>query len=59
VESEILRQVTKILEGSTSLIFGWDQILPQNDAQHYMDNNSALLGGRITPQQFVKTLPGN
>jgi raffinose/stachyose/melibiose transport system substrate-binding protein len=59
VESETFRQVTKLLEGSTSLIFGWDLILPQDDAQDYMDNISTLLGGRITPQQFVKTLPGN
>jgi raffinose/stachyose/melibiose transport system substrate-binding protein len=59
VESQIFQQVTKLLEGSTSLIFGWDLILPQDQAQDYMDNISSLLGGRITPQQFVKTLPGN
>ena len=59
IKSDINKQIVKLMENTTSLTIGWDLLMDQTDAQNYLDNISSLLGGKITAQQFVKTLPGN
>ena len=57
VKSDINKQVIKLMDKSTSFTIGWDLMLEQKNAQEYMDNITKLLGGALTPEQFVATLP--
>ncbi len=56
IKSDINKSIIKNLGDVKSLTIGWDLLLDQNAAQNYLDNISAVLGGKMTPDQFAKAL---